>query len=214
MDVKDFAKEQKDLYFPKTEPSIIDVPEMLFLMIDGEGAPDPVEGSSKDVSAFQKAVGALYGLAYSIKMSEKKGLQPTGYFNFKVPPLEALWWMKSGQDFDMTKPDEWRWTMMLRVPEYVTKEVVLGFADELVKKKKNDIYKKVRLAPYKEGPSVQLMHIGPYATEGPNIKKMHEYAEVRGYSQNGKHHEIYFGDPRKSAPDKLKTVLRQPIQKT
>lgn len=212
-DVVDFVKKDKALYQPKAEPVIVVVPKMKFLMIDGQGAPDPDVGSEKDISEFQKAVGALYGLVYSIKMSEKKGDQPEGYQNFKVPPLEALWWMADDSEFDVKKPEKWRWTAMIRVPDFVNPEVVSKFADELVTKKKTDIYKQVRLDEFFEGESVQIMHIGPYDAEEPNIDKMHDFAKDHGYSLRGKHHEIYFGDPRRSAPEKLKTVLRQPIQK-
>lgn len=213
MDVVDFVKENKQLYMPKTGPVIVKVPKMQFLMIDGRGAPDPNHGSEEDKNVFGEAVGALYGLTYSIKMSDKKGEAPKNYHNFKVPPLEALWWMDSGQAFDVASPDDWRWTAMMRMPDYVTKEVVGHFADILVKKKKSDIYKKVRLESFMEGPSVQILHIGPYDAEGPNIDKMHAYAKEQGYKPQGKHHEIYYSDPRRTAPEKLKTVLRQPVEK-
>lgn len=211
MDVTDFTKEQKDLYLPKVEPIIMDVPEMPFLMIDGRGAPDPDTGSDKDISEFEHAVGALYGLAYSIKMSDKKGAAPKGWHNFKVPPLEGLWWMADNQDFDTARPEQWRWTLMLRMPGYVTPEIVARFANELTTKKKDDIFKQVRLETYHEGPSVQLMHIGSYDTEGPNIQKMLRHAAEQGYRLRGKHHELYYGDPRRGAPEKLRTVLRHPV---
>lgn len=212
-DVRDFLKDQKDLYFPKTEPVIVDVPSMKFLMVDGHGAPDPDAGTAPHISDFQRAIGALYGLVYSVKMSYKKDTQPEGYYNFKVPPLEAQWWMADGKKFDMSRPNDWRWTAMIRVPEYVTEAVVAGYADELARKKKTDSYKQVRLETFTEGPSVQIMHIGSYAEEAPNIAKMHTYAQEQGYKLHGKHHELYYGDPRRTAPEKLKTVLRQPVTK-
>lgn len=213
MDVIDFVKQEKGIYAPKSEPVIVDIPEMQFLMIDGEGAPDPSDGTEEHIGDFQRATGALYGIAYSIKMAYKGDSQPKGYHNFKVPPLDGLWWMKDGGEFDMTKPSDWRWTIMIRVPDFVTKDVVSNYADMLVKKKNSDVYKDVRLEKFHEGLCVQIMHIGSYASEGPNIKKMHDYAEKQGYKLHGKHHEIYFGDPRRTAPERLKTVLRQPIKK-
>jgi hypothetical protein len=207
----DFVKEQKDLYLPKTEPVIVDVPEMLFLMVDGKGQPE--SGPAEHDNEFQAAFGALYGIVYSIKFSDKKGSAPAGFKKFKVSPPEGLWWMEGGKGFDTSKPNDWRWTLMLRVPEFVTKDVIAKFADELEKKKGPGAYKKVRLEKYTEGPSVQIMHIGPYAEEQPNIEKMHAFAKEQGYKLHGHHHEIYFGDPRRSAPEKLKTVLRQPVRK-
>ncbi|MGZ6005405.1 MAG: GyrI-like domain-containing protein [Candidatus Saccharimonadales bacterium] len=211
MEVKDYVREQKDLYMPKSEPVIIEVPEMLFLMVDGSGAPDPEEGTPEHQSEFQQAFTALYGVVYSIKMAYKGDEQPPGYFNFKVPPPEGLWWMGDGTDFDMSKRGNWRWTLMIRVPEFVTPDLVQKYVEQLVSKKKDEVYRKVRVEPYHEGLSVQLMHVGPYADEGPNIQKMHQFALDQGYKLHGKHHEIYYGDPRRSAPEKLRTILRQPI---
>lgn len=213
MDLIDFVKERKDLYQPGREPGIIDVPKMQFLMFDGSGAPDPDVGSDEDISEFQEALGALYGLTYSIKMSDKKGLAPAGWQNFKVPPLEALWWMDDGSEFDTSRPEKWRWTALMRMPDFLTPEIVATFADMLEAKKKSEIYKKVRLESYHEGSSVQIMHVGSYADEGPNIERMHAYAKEQGYTLHGKHHEIYFGDPRRSAPEKLRTILRHPVRK-
>lgn len=212
-DVIDFVKENKSLYQPKTDPVIVDVPNMKFLMVDGAGAPDPDEGSEKDVSEFQEAMGALYGVVYSIKMSYKGEEQLPGYQNFKVPPPEALWWMADDSDFDVKKPKLWRWTLMIRVPGYVTQEIVENYIQKLVIKKKTDNYKKVYLKDFHEGLAVQLMHVGSYSTEGPNIEKMHAFANKEGYALRGKHHEIYYGDPRRTSPEKLKTVLRQPVSK-
>ena len=213
MDTRDFTKEQKGLYLPKAEPVIVDVPEMLFLMVDGKGAPDSDEGSEEHKSQFQEAIGALYGMIYSIKMSPRKDDAPDGYYNFKVPPPEALWWMQDGGQFDTAKPDDWGWTLMMRVPEYVTQEVVDHFTEILVAKKQDESFRNVRLEKHREGLSVQLMHIGSYVSEGPNIIRMHKFATDQGYQLHGKHHEIYYGDPRRSAPEKLRTVIRQPIAK-
>lgn len=212
-DVIDFIKQDKQFYFPKTEPEITHIPKMNFIMVDGRGAPDPHSGSESDVSEFQRAVGALYGIAYSVKMSYKKGDEPKGYQNFKVAPLEGLWWMEDDTNFDMKRPKDWRWTVMIRMPDFVTSDIVARYAKELNDKKKTDAYSTVRLEQYEEGDVVQLMHIGSYDSEGQNIIKMHEYAKDRGYALRGKHHELYYGDPRRTAPERLKTVLRQPIKK-
>ena len=207
----DFVKEQKEFYLPKTEPVIVDIPEMLFLMIDGKGQPEG--GPPEHNNEFQAAFGALYGLVYSIKFSDKKGNAPAGFKKFKVAPPEGLWWMDDGKEFDMSRPQDWSWTLMIRVPDFVTKEVIAHYAEELEKKKGPGAYKKVRLEKFTEGPSVQLIHIGPYNAETPNIKKMHDFAKEQGYKLHGHHHELYFGDPRRTKPEKLKTVLRQPVTK-
>lgn len=213
VDVIDFVKEQKALYMPKTEPVIVDVPEMSFIMMDGRGMPDPQVGTAEDIEAFTRGVGTLYGIVYLLKFADKKGLAPASWHNFKVPPLEALWDVPDGASFDMANASQWTWTMIMRVPDFVTPEVLEDFTDYLANKKKDGFYKQVRLERYREGPSVQLMHIGPYDAEGPSIDRMHEYAVAQGYKIKGKHHEIYFSDPRRTAPEKLKTTLRQPLTK-
>jgi len=212
METLDFVREQKPIYLPKQEPVVVDVPEMLFLMIDGEGQPDG--GTPEHNQVFQAAVGALYGLVYTIKFSDKKGNAPEGFLKFKVPPLEGLWWMKDGEAFDMKRPGEWCWTLMIRVPDFVTDKTIAEFADELEQKKGPGAYKSVRLERFIEGPSVQVMHIGPYDTEAQTIRKMHAFAAANGYRLKGHHHELYFGDPRRTKPERLRTVLRQPVVKT
>ena len=212
--VRDFVKEQHELYVPSTEPELVDVPDMQFLMFDGKGMPDMNAGGSKGAETeFQQAFSALYGLVYSLKMSPKKDDAPAKYQNFKVAPPEGLWWVAGAEKFDYAtaKPEDWRWTLMIRVPDWVSAADVQHFAEQMEAKKHSDVYEKVRLERYHEGPSVQLMHIGSYDSETPNIEKLHAYAAAQGYQLHGKHHEIYFGDPRRSAPEKLRTVLRQPV---
>lgn len=211
--VIDFVKENKQLYKPGRQPEIVEVPKMKFIMVDGKGAPDPEKGTDEDVSEFQKMFPVLYGLAYGIKMSYKGEEQLPGYQNFKVPPPEALWWMADNSDFDIERPDKWRWTLMLRVPDFVTEKIVQDFIEKLVVKKKSEDYKKARLEEYQEGLAVQVMHVGAYKEEGPTIDAMHAFAKQQGYTLHGKHHEIYYGDPRRTTPEKLKTVLRQPVVK-
>jgi len=204
----DFKKDP--IYKAKPIPTIIDVPKMLFVMVDGKGAP---EGSKKVETEFQLAMQVLFGIIYNIKFWDKKFHAPKDYAKFTLAPIEALWWMKTGQDFDISKPDDWRWTAMLRLPEFVTpkyfKEVVAACIDG----KKSDIYDKARLECLEEGTCVQILHTGPYSKEQPNIEKMHAFAKDNGYELTGKHHELYFGDPRRTAPEKLKTILRQPVKK-
>lgn len=200
---------KKDItYKAKTEPHIITVPNMLFVTYSGKGAP---EGSGGAATEFQQAMQALFGIVYSIKFWDKKHTAPPGYAKFTMAPVEGLWWMANGKDFDMHKPTEWRWTVMLRVPEFVTPDYFAQVVRECVAAKKSDVYNNARLEWFDEGTVVQIMHIGPYATEQPNIEKMHAYAHNQGYQLTGKHHELYFGDPRRTAPENLKTILRHPV---
>lgn len=208
MDVIDYKKDPS--YKAKTNPEIVKVPKMNFIMVDGRGVPDAAVGHETE---FQSAMQALFGIVYTIKFWNKKYEPPKGYAKFTMAPLEALWWMDDGKEFNMAKPDEWNWTVMLRLPDYVDQK----FFDEVVKKcieqKKSDLYKKARLELFEEGECVQIMHIGPYSTEPANIAKMHEYAIGQGYKLIGRHHELYFGDPHKTDPEKLKTILRHPVSK-
>lgn len=208
MNTIDFRKDA--LYKAKTEPEIIEVPKLLFVMVGGKGAP---ETSGIAETEFQQAMQALFGVVYTIKFWDKKFPTPPGYAKFTMAPVEGLWWMENGQDFDIAKPDEWRWTLMLRVPEFVTQDYFQDVVRECVKAKKSDAYNKVRLEWFEEGPSVQIMHIGPYDQEQPQIEKMHAYALDQGFQLIGRHHELYFGDPRRTAPEKLKTILRHPVKK-
>lgn len=205
MQVIDFKKDP--IYKAKTKPQIINIPEMSFVMIDGEGAP---ESSSKSETEFQEALAAMYGIVYTIKFWEKKFTPPAGYAKFTMAPLEALWWMKNGHEFDMNQPDEWRWTAMIRVPEFVTPEYFGDVITAVKEAKKSDVYGKARQEKFTEGTCVQIMHIGPYNQEQADIDAMHAYAIEQGHKLRGKHHELYFGDPRRTAPEKLKTILRRP----
>lgn len=204
MDKIDFVKQDKQFYASGSEPELVIVPVMQYLMYDGKGTPE----SSPE---FQRAFQALYGVAYTIKFMPKKGVTPRGYQDFKVPPPEGLWWMEGEEGFDMKRPKDWRWTLMIRLPEFVTQEVVQDAIEQLVAKKKDDVYMNVRLELLAEGKAVQLMHIGPYEAEAADLAKMTAFADAKGYRYHGKHHEIYFGDPRRTKPEKLKTLLRHPV---
>jgi hypothetical protein len=213
----DYKKEYKDLYLPKTVPMIIDVPNMKFIMIDGKGDPNDESGE------YAKAVELLYGLSYTIKMSNKSGKEPQNYFEYVVPPLEGLWWTKEDRKLDTYQKDQLIWTSMIRQPEFVTNEVFKWAIDELKKKKPNLDTSKARLEEYKEGLCVQMLHIGPYDTEDITVKAIDDFAASNGYinaiSKKNiegtilRHHEIYLSDPRKVAPEKMKTVVRHPIRK-
>lgn len=208
----DYKKEYKDLYMPKTKPSIIEVPEMIFIMVDGKGNPNTCE-------EYKNAMEVLYGLSYSIKMSKMNGTQPKGYFEYVVPPLEGLWWVED-DNFDginITDKDKFCWTSMIRQPEFVTIEVFETVKQALLKKKPELDFSTTRLSIYNEGLCAQIMHIGPYDDEPATIKVMEEFIVNEGYINDISiarlHHEIYLGDPRKTKPEKLKTVIRHPIRK-
>ena len=197
----DWKKDLKHLYLPKAkEFAIVDVPPMQFLMIDCHGDPNKSP-------EFQDMMSALYTMAYSLKFAVK----PQGT-DFAVPPPEALWWME-GVEFDSRDKSKWDWTLMIMVPDVVTPELFERMRAEAQRKKGLPMLAKVRLETYHEGLSAQILYFGPYADEGPTITAMHQFIAEQGYVLNGKHHEIYLGDPRKAAPEKLKTVIRQPVRK-
>ena len=197
----DFKKEFKHLYGPPKKFTIVDVPEMRFLMIDGHGDPN--------VSPeYQEAVEALYAMAYTVKFASKALGK-----DFVVPPLEGLWWMADMSDFATADKSEWDWTMMVVQPDWVTGELVEQAREDVESKKNPPALSRVRLERYDEGLSVQIMYVGPYADENPTIVRMHEHAHAEGYELAGKHHEIYLSDPRRTAPERLRTVIRQPIRK-
>ena len=205
----DFKKTQKELYQPGEKPSVIDVPEMVFIMVDGRGDPN----TSK---AYQEAVEVLYGLSYAIKMSKMGGKQPAGYYDFVVPPLEGFWSTDTG-DFEIgiTDKNEFRWTSLIRVPEFVTPEAYESIKITLAKKKPNLNLAIARLESFSEGLCAQVMHTGPYDNEPATILALKTFVADSGYkldlSDKRKHHELYLGDPRKTSPDKLKTIIRYPI---
>ena len=200
----DFKKEWKHLYRPSSkEFEIVDVPPMNFLMINGQGDPNTAQ-------EYQNALEALYAVAFKIKFTSKQELGK----DYVVPPLEGLWWAEDMDIFTTSgDKDAWLWTMMIMQPEWVTEELYEQVRDQVGKAKAPPSLSKMRLENYHEGLSVQIMHIGPYSEEGPTIHKLHhEFIPANNLLEAGKHHEIYLGDPRKVAPEKLKTVLRQPVK--
>ena len=208
-EVFDFKKEYKELYMPKDKPALIEIPSMNFLMVDGTGDPN---GNA----VFQQAVELLYGLSYTIKMSKMKGNQPEGYFEYVVPPLEGLWWIDEGK-FSLEVRDNWKWTLMIRQPEFVNEKVFQWACDELARKKPELDTGKARFEAFEEGLCVQIMHIGPFSTEPETVKKMDAFILQQGLkdklTSGGKHHEIYLSDFRKCKPENMKTVLRHPVER-
>ena len=196
----DIKKDMKEFYQPPVSPVFVNVPEMNFLMLSGAGHPDS--------ELFQNTIQTLYAAAYGIKFALKKQSNATEYV---VPPLEGLWWTQNEAVFDIEHKENWAWTLMIIQPDFITQDTFQVVVEGLSKKKNMPLLSQVKIEAFCEGLCVQLMHIGPYSAEPPNIIKMHQYAEAAGYKLHGKHHEIYLGDPRRTTSEKLKTVLRQPI---
>ena len=207
--VMDYKKEYKDLYLPKTEPSIIKIPEMVFVAVDGKGDPNETDGEYKD------ALEVIYGIQYTIKMSKKGASVPNGYFDYVVPPLEGLWWTME-KKIDIKNKAKFNWISMIRLPEYVNKEVFKWACEEASKKKKLNT-EKAYLLKITEGLCVQCMHIGSYDNEPKTLALIDDYINknnlVNDINDKRRHHEIYLSDPRKVEPSKLKTVLRIPVKK-
>ncbi len=201
----DFKKEWKHLYQPsKKEFQVVEVPELQFLMVDGHGDPN-------SAPEYTEAIEALYAVAYKMKFFSKKNEK-----DYVVPPLEGLWWADDMDDFTTNRDkNKWDWTMMIMTPDWITIDVYLQALEEVTKKKALPALGKVRLKNYQEGKSVQILHLGSYDDEGLVLDRLHvEWMPENGYDFNGKHHEIYLSDPRKVDPNKLKTILRQPIKDT
>ncbi|RLI15477.1 MAG: hypothetical protein DRO43_00945 [Candidatus Hecatellales archaeon] len=198
----DLSKEYKSYYTAKTTPEIVDIGEGKFLTVEGKGAPGGDE--------FQAKVGALYSLAYGVKMLMKKEGR-----DFTVAKLEGLWWVDSDRPYIEVPREEWRWKLLIRQPEFVTSEIVKKARQEVMKKKKMELVNEVKFEKMKEGKCVQILHIGPYSAEPESLAKMRKLMEDENLAENGRHHEIYLvmAYPRKAPEEKLKTILRQPVKK-
>lgn len=197
----DLKKDLKQFYGPAgTNFSLVNVPAMNFLQIDGQGNPNTAP-------AYREAVEALYALAYYLKFSLKKG--PAGA-DYVVMPLEGLWWADDMSQFTSLSKDSWKWTMMIMQPEAITPAMFAEAVTNVGQKKNLPALPLARLEPYHEGLTGQVLYIGAYADEGPTIARLHDFIHEQGCQLRGKHHEIYLGDPRKVAPEKLKTIIRQP----
>lgn len=202
----DFRKEYKTLFSPSAkEPEIVSVPDFKYIMIDGRGDPN----NSPDFSA---KINVLYGLAYTLKFALKRDASDP--FDFSLPPLSGLWCAEDIQAFfEKGRRHEWQWTLMILMPERVTTALFEKARDELRRKKDPESLDLARLEVLREGTAAQVMHLGPYAGEGPTIARLHAFSRDRGYTFNGRHHEIYLSDPRRSAPEKMRTIIRQPVKK-
>ena len=208
--VFDFKKEYKELYKLKAKPSIINVEKANFIAVRGVGDPNA------ENSEYKQSISLLYPIAYAIKMSKKGDYKIDGYFDFVVPPLEGFWWQEGIKGVDYANKDSFNFISLIRMPDFVTKEVFEWAIEETTRKKKED-FSKVEFFTYDEGLCVQCMHIGPYNDEPITVEAMHEYMIEQGYeldiTDERFHHEVYISDVRKTSPEKLKTVLRHPIKK-
>lgn len=206
----DYKKEYKEYYLPKKKPEIVNVPKMNYIAVQGKGNPNEIDGE------YGKAISVLYAIAYTLKMSYKSDYKIEGFFEYVVPPLEGFWWQEGIQGYDNTKKDAFSWISMIRLPDFITKKD-FEWAKEMVLKKKNMDCSKAMFYTIEEGLCVQMMHIGPFDDEFASVAMMDAYLEENGYendfSDTRMHHEIYLSDPRKSAPEKWKTVIRHPIRK-
>ena len=201
MEKRDLKKDLVHLYNPPKRCELVQVPPLRFLMLDGHGNPN-------NNPVYQEAVETLYALAYTLKFAVKK----SAGLDYGVMPLEGLWWVSDMNQFSLEDKDAWDWTMMIMQPEWINPEMVESASAEVRRKKKLPALEQVRFEVYDEGLAAQIMYLGAYADEGPTIAMLHTFIAEQGYERRGKHHEIYLGDPRRTAPEKLKTVIRQPVR--
>lgn len=203
MEILDSRKKFKAFYQPKPgRVEFLDIPAMYYLMVDGTGNPN----TSPE---YSDCVSALYSIAYTQKFKIKK----VKGIDYNLLALEGLWWMDDMNLFSVNNKDEWKWTMMISQPEIITGKEIFETIAELEKKKPNPALSRVRYELFNEGLSAQIMHIGPYSAEKPTVDQLHGSIAENGYRLRGKHHEMYLGDPRKTAPEKLKTIIRQPVSR-
>ncbi len=196
----DFLLQDKDLYQPTDEPTLVTVPEFDFLAVDGTGDPNTSD-------AYAAALSVLYTAAYTLKFAVKKASGT----DYRMLPLEGLWWSDEPADFTRDDKSGWQWTMMIRQPVSVT-EVQVAAARDKARAKAGGLADQLRLVAFAEGPSAQLLYRGRYADEGPSIKRLHEYIAANGLLLRGKHHEIYLSDPNRTTPERTRTVIRQPVE--
>ena len=206
----DYKKEYKDLYAPKAAPGLVTVPPMNFIAVCGSGDPNAEGG------AYQDALAQLYGIAYTIKMSKKGDHRIEGYFDYVVPPLEGFWWQDGVEGFDYGRKQDFQWISVIRLPDFVTEDDVAWARAEATAKKKRD-FSAVEFLTIDEGECVQMLHRGPYDDEPATVAAMDAFIAEQGYvndfSKTRHHHEIYLSDPRRTAPEKLKTIVRHPVRK-
>lgn len=206
----DFKKEYKELYMPKNKPAIVDVPAANYIAVRGKGDPNEEDG------AYQQAISVLYSVAYTLKMSYKTDYKIEGFFEYVVPPLEGFWWQEGILGVDYSDKAGFNWISVIRVPDFVTRADFDWAVETATKKKKIDC-SGAELITVEEGLCVQILHTGAYDDEPATVALMDEYLRQNGYandfSDTRLHHEIYLSDPRKTAPEKRKTVIRHPIKK-
>mgnify|MGYP000930742826 CR=1 FL=1 len=204
----DLKKQEKELYNPSTkEPSLVEVPEMKFLMIDGEGDPNTSQ-------EHQDAMETLFPVSYKVKFISKKDKSQ----DYVVMPLEGLWWVDNMEDFTVEDKSSWKWTVMIRQPDFINKRMIESAIEEVEEKKNPPALSKIRFEKFHEGLSAQIMHVGPFSEEGPTVEKLHNFIHEQGYLFDGnmsgqRHHEIYLSDMRRTKPERLKTIIRQPVKK-
>lgn len=206
----DYKKEYKDLYAPKAVPGLVTVPAMNFIAVRGSGDPNAEGG------AYQDALDQLYGIAYTIKMSKMGTHRIEGYFDYVVPPLEGFWWQNGVEGIDYGRKQDFQWISVIRLPDFVTEADLAWAKAEAAAKKKRD-FSAAEFLTVDEGECVQMMHLGPYDDEPATVAAMDAFIAERGYvndfSDTRHHHEIYLSDPRRTAPEKLKTIVRHPVRK-
>ena len=206
----DFKKEYREFYMPANEPEIVTVPPVRYLAVRGAGAPNEAGG------AYQQAVGVLYAVAYTLKMSGKTDHRIEGFYEYVVPPLEGFWWQEGAEGVDCSDKSAFRWISVIRLPDFVTRADFDWAVETAAKKKKLDC-SKAELLTVDEGLCVQIMHVGPFDEEAATVARMDAYLRENGYENDfgggRRHHEIYLSDARRIAPEKWKTVIRHPIRR-
>ena len=206
----DYKKEYREFYMPPEKPTIVTVPPMNYIAVRGQGDPNA------ETSGYKRAIGLLYAVAFTIRMSKKSEHKIDGYFDYVVPPLEGFWWQDGVTGIDCSRKDAYKWISVIRLPDFVTKDEFGWAVSEAGKKKKTDL-SEVGFFTYDEGLCVQCMHIGSYDEEAATVELMDKYTKDQGYvsdiTDKRLHHEIYLSDARKTPPEKLKTVIRHPIKK-
>jgi len=200
----DYKKELKHLYKATTKKmAIVDVPQMNFLTIDGQGDPNTEQD-------YKDAIEALFSVSYTLKFQIKKSEFAVDY---GVMPLEGLWWTDDMTQFGIEDKSNWKWRAMIMQPDYVSADLVREAIQQVEKKKELPALTKLRFDAFTEGEAVQILYMGPFSEEGPTIEALHRFIEEQGYQRSGTHHEIYLSDFRRTAPEKLKTIIRQPMRK-
>jgi hypothetical protein len=199
----DFKQQLKPLYQPSTREVVpVEVPSLNYLMLDGAGDPNTSR-------TYQAVVEGLFALSYTLKFMVKKG---TLAIDYGVMPLEGLWWADDMSTFSVADKSNWKWTMMILQPDFITPAMIADAVQAVQRKSNPPLLDQVRFEAYAEGLCAQIMHIGPFSAEGPTIERLHRFIADSGRQRTGKHHEIYLSDIRKAAPDKWKTILRQPMR--